>query len=63
MTFPIRAHVLRYYKNEVWEGIVLSEIRMPEGNLGIVCQSIGKEFKIFISDPGHLEIKERSLMK
>lgn len=57
MSFPIRSHVLRHYKNEIWEGIVLSTIRLPDGNQGIVCQAIGKEFKLFVSDPSHLEVK------
>ena len=57
MTFPARTHVLRYYKNEIWEGIVLSEFRTKDGHIRIVCEALGKEFKLFISDPSHLEIK------
>lgn len=58
MTFPDRVHVLRHYKNEVWEGIVVGQIRSSNGRLIILCESIGKEFKFFASDPSHLEIKD-----
>lgn len=60
MTFPLRTQVLRPYKNEIWEGIVMGEFRTPEGRLMIVCESVDKEFKMFVSDPSHLRIKDNN---
>lgn len=58
MTFPLRAHVLRHYKNETWEGIVVGSFRATDGHIYVVCEAIGKEFKQFVSDPSHLKMKE-----
>ena len=60
MTFPNLARVTRRHKDEIWEGIVIGEFRTPEGHLYIVCESLHKEFKIFVSDPSHLRIKNEN---
>ena len=53
--FHTRDRVIRRYNSEVWQGVVLGTVQTTDGRVSVVCEAIGKEFKIFVSDPFHLE--------
>lgn len=57
--FTIGARVLRNYKNEIWEGEVVGQL-LIEGHVNVVCKAYNKEFKMFVTDPKNLRIKDEN---